>query len=199
MAKGQSRERYRRARRNRKMNGPQRQIVLLSLIQQLHAHDSWCGETHIQKSAYFLQELLAVPLDLNVIFYKHGPYSFDLSDEITALRADGFLSVQSREPYGPSLLLTEAANKLLAQSSISRGAFGPQVRFVAERSGPKKVAELERLATALYVRLQSPSALTVMLADEIHRLKPHVSPDEGLEALRTVRQMENELHAIQAP
>jgi uncharacterized protein YwgA len=181
------------------MNRSQRQIVLLSLIQQLRANDSWCGETHIQKSAYFLQELLGVPLDLNVIFYKHGPYSFDLSDEITALRADGLLSVQSREPYGPGLLPTESANKLLVHFSSRVDAYGPQVRFVAERLGPKKVAELERLATALYVRLQSPSALTVMLADEIHRLKPHVSPDEGLEALRTVRQMQDELHAIQAP
>jgi uncharacterized protein YwgA len=178
------------------MNRAQRQVVLLSLIQQLRDNGSWCGETHIQKSAYFLQELLRVPLDLNVIFYKHGPYSFDLSDEITALRADGLLSVQSREPYGPSLLPTESANKLLVHFSRGMDAYGPKVRFVAERLGPKKVAELERLATALYVRLQAPSASSTDMAAEIHRLKPHVSPDEGLEALRTVEQMQAELQAI---
>lgn len=55
------------------MNRTQRQAILLALIQRLREKGSWCGETHIQKSAYFLQELLGVPLDLNVIFYKHGP------------------------------------------------------------------------------------------------------------------------------
>jgi hypothetical protein len=50
------------------MNRTQHQAVLLSLIQQLRENGSWCGETHIQKSAYFLQEMLGVPLGLNVIF-----------------------------------------------------------------------------------------------------------------------------------
>ena len=65
----------------------QRAAVLLSLIEQLKDRGSWCGDTHIQKTTYFLQELLKVPLGFEFILYKHGPYSFDLEDEITALRA----------------------------------------------------------------------------------------------------------------
>src|SRR5947209_20132760 len=112
------------------MNRRQRQAVLLSLIEQLRAHGSWCGETHIQKSAYFLQELAGVPLDLNMIFYKHGPYSFDLSDEITALRGDLLLSVQTREPYGPSLWLTDNSQRLLDRFQATLRKYGPAIRFV---------------------------------------------------------------------
>ena len=36
----------------------QRDAVLLSLMNEMRAKGSWCGETHVQKSAYFLQELL---------------------------------------------------------------------------------------------------------------------------------------------
>jgi hypothetical protein len=181
------------------MNHTQHQAVLLSLIQQLRENGSWCGETHIQKSAYFLQEMLGVPLGLNVIFYKHGPYSFDLSDAITALRGDLLLSVQSREPYGPSLWLTDNAQKLLARFPVTLSTYGPAIRFVAERLGGKTVAELERLATALYVTLERPGASPDELVAEMNRRKPHVSPEEARTALQAVDRMRAEQGALHSP
>lgn len=74
----------------------QRDAILLSLINEMKAKGSWCGETHIQKATYFLQELLGVPLNFEFILYKHGPYSFDLGDEVTAMRADSLLEYQTR-------------------------------------------------------------------------------------------------------
>jgi hypothetical protein len=181
------------------MTRTQRHAVLLALIQALRANGSWCGETHIQKSAYFLQELLGVPLDLNMIFYRDGPYPPDLSDELTALRADLRLSVQSREPYGPSLLPTEQAQRLLDRFPKTLQTHASSIRFVAERMGPKKVAELERLATALYVMRQKPDASRDEQAREINRLKPRVSYDEAVVALRTVEGMEAELKDLKSP
>ena len=177
------------------MTRRQRQVVLLALIQRLREKGSWCGETHVQKSAYFLQELLTVPLDFNMIFYKHGPYSFDLSDEITALRGDFLLSVQSREPYGRRLLPTEHAQRLLERFPKTVQAHDPAVRFVADRLGPKNVAELERLATALYVYRERPDASRESQAREINRLKPHVSHEEAIAALKTVEHMRAALKA----
>ena len=115
------------------MNRTQRQAILLTLIQQLRDNGSWCGETHIQKSAYFLQELLGVPLELNVIFYKHGPYSFDLGDEVTALRCDLLLSLQSREPVhrGEPWPTEHAAAKLLFSSSAFRSRWRPMTTLFA--------------------------------------------------------------------
>jgi uncharacterized protein YwgA len=177
------------------MNGRQRKAVLLDLIRRLQEKGSWCGETHIQKSAYFLQELLGVPLDFNYVFYKHGPFAFDLSDELTALRGDLQLSVVAREPYGPSLRPTEQAEKLLARFPNTVGTHAGAVRFVAERLSDRNVAELERLATALFVLHDKPNATMEERAREIHRLKPHVSFDEAVEALGVVERMRAELDA----
>ena len=178
------------------MNQRQRQAVLLSLIQHLRDNGSWCGETHFQKSAFFLQELLGVPLALNIIFYKFGPFSFDLSDEITAMRADLLLTVKAREPYGPSLVPTENVPNALRWFSATLAHFLPAIRFVAERLAKRNVAELERLATALYVTLQKPGATAGELADEITRLKPHVSADEAALALQAVYRMRSEMDGL---
>jgi hypothetical protein len=50
-----------------------------AIIKELADAGSWCGETHIQKTAYVAKELLGVPIAASFILYKHGPYSFDLS------------------------------------------------------------------------------------------------------------------------
>ena len=39
----------------------QRAAIVTELAEQLTAQGSWCGETHLQKATYFLQELLEVP------------------------------------------------------------------------------------------------------------------------------------------
>ncbi|MCL6557372.1 MAG: hypothetical protein K6U74_00970, partial [Firmicutes bacterium] len=61
-----------------------RKALLLSLVKAMESQGSWCGETHIQKCSYFLQAMLGVPLGFEFILYKHGPFSFDLRDELTA-------------------------------------------------------------------------------------------------------------------
>ena len=66
--------------------------ILLQLIESLRKNGSWCGETHIQKAIYSLQQLKGVPLNFNFVLYKHGPFSFDLRDELTAMRADGLIA-----------------------------------------------------------------------------------------------------------
>jgi hypothetical protein len=172
------------------MNRLQRATVLLTLLERLKAHGSWCGETHLQKSAYFLQELLGVPLDFNFIFYKHGPYSFDLSDDITALRADQLLDLHLPNPnYGPTLAPSAGSVPLVARFPVTRQRYADAIEFVAGRLGRRNVAQLERLATALYVTLAAPQGSRDDRAREVHRLKNHVSTEEALAALRTVDEM----------
>jgi hypothetical protein len=168
-----------------------RSAVLLTLLEELHAHGSWCGETHVQKSVYFVQELLNVPLDFDFIFYKYGPFSFELSDELTALQGDGLLRVVIRDPrYGPSLLLGAASPPFLERFPRTRARYGPAVRFVTERLANKNVTELEKLATALYVRKENPDSRDQdQLAEAIHTLKPHVALDDARAALQAVDRM----------
>jgi uncharacterized protein YwgA len=164
-------------------------VVLLGLIEELRDNLSWCGETHIQKATYFLQEMMQVPLGFDFILYKHGPFSFDLADEITAMRADNFLKLQPQPyPYGPSILPGEASKSLMKRFPKTLQKFSSHTTFVAEKLGGKKVNELEKLATALYVTSGNKSSGDVQRAQRIHDLKPHVSIDEALEATKTVDQ-----------
>src|SRR5438552_4067608 len=91
--------------------------VLIELIEVLGKNGSWCGETHIQKSAYFLSRLEHDSIRFNFVLYKHGPFSFDLRDELTALRARSFLRLEATFPYGSRFQTTEAGEILKAISA----------------------------------------------------------------------------------
>lgn len=183
------------------MTRMQRAAVLLSLLQELQARGSWCGETHIQKTTYFLKELLRVPLEFEFILYKHGPYSFDLNDEITALRADKLLDVHARRaPYAPSILPSEGSKSFLERYPKTRKRYSGELRFVAEYLATKNVAELERLATSLYVsREPSAPAEVDARAERLHELKPHITRAEARHALRFVDEMAKHAEKVVAP
>ena len=73
------------------MNRLPQAAIVTRLTGRLRDQGSWCGETHLQKAMYFLQELMEVPTGFEFILYMHGPFSFDLRAELTSLRADGLL------------------------------------------------------------------------------------------------------------
>jgi len=167
------------------MKRMQREAVLLSLIKEMKAKGSWCGETHIQKATYFLQELLKVPTGFEFMLYKHGPFSFDLSDEITAMRADALLQYQPRIPYGPSLFPTKESQEFLEQFPKTLRNYAKGIQFIAEKIGTLGVADLERLATALYVTL-NPDGMEKSREFRITELKPHIKVDEARSAVKNV-------------
>lgn len=173
------------------MKKMQRDAILLSLIKEMKAQGSWCGETHIQKAVYFLQELMAVPMSFDFILYKHGPYSFDLSDEVTAMQADSLLEYKTRLPYGPSLFPTREGQEFLNQYPKTLGKYAERVKFIAEKIGKMGVADLERLATALYVTLNE-NMQGKSREIQITELKPHIKIDEANEAVKNVDIMRRE-------
>jgi len=166
------------------MNKLRRAAVLASLDARLRERGSWCGETHLQKGTFFLQEFMGVPTGFVFILFKHGPFSFELRDELTAMRADGFLELVPREPYGPSLILTSRAQALMKLFPKTLKRYGKRTEFVADNLGGKNVIELEKLATALYVRLASKQRSPKKNAEDIHVLKPHVSLDDAMQAVK---------------
>ena len=167
------------------MKQKQKRAVVLKLVESLQERGSWCGETHIQKATYCLQELTSIPLEFNFILYKHGPFSFDLRDELTAMRAYGFLDIRLNPyPYSPSLCITKLAKALIQDFPKTLNKFNKKIGFVAETLGEKGVAELERLATALYVAREVGSKNIDERAYTIHKLKPHVSIEEANAASR---------------
>ncbi|WP_439622370.1 hypothetical protein [Gemmata sp.] len=180
------------------MTPTQKNVVLLSLVKCLEKHGSWCGETHIQKATFFVQELLGVPLNFEFVLFKHGPYSFELKEGLTSNMADGLLSAVPRPPYGPSLALGANASNLLQRFPKTRDLYNQQTEFVASRLGSKGIVELERLATALYVtRRELPDGNDRDRAERVHQLKPHIPRETALEAVAVVDGLINEVAQIE--
>jgi len=164
------------------MKETQRASVVLVLAESLRQQGGWAGETHVQKSTYFLQEFLDVPTGFAFILYKHGPYSFDLSDTLTSMRANGYLALEPRYPYGPSFRSGTSGKLLERLFNISLGKYAAQISFLGPFLAPKGVKDLERLATALYVTKEAYRS-TRERASRIHQLKPHISTAEAVASL----------------
>src|SRR5437879_6450447 len=117
------------------MNPQKRTAILLSLIEHLRERRSWCGETHVQKATYFLETLIGIPFGFDFMLYKYGPYSFELSDELVAMRADSLIRISLNPPYGASLALGEGAEQLKKQFPRTLTQFERQIDFVARQLG----------------------------------------------------------------
>lgn len=182
------------------MDRLQRAAILLSLAEKLRERGSWCGETHIQKGAYILQGLVGVPLGFDYCLYKHGPYSFDLSDELTALRADGIFDQEKQPyPYGPKLKPGGMAQKIWEMYPKTLEKYKQHVSFVADNLGSSDVKTLERLATALFVTLEIGVGASVdARAARLNELKPHVSLDEAREAVERLDRLREDASLLRA-
>ena len=179
-----------------------RAAILTRLASELRAAGSWCGETHIQKAVYLLQALLGVPTDFRFVLYKHGPYSFDLADELTGLRGDQLLALEVEAPYGPALCADPASERLEVERKQMIARFADHLRYVAQVMGDRTVAQLERLGTALYVTKQTNLGHDGSLpsrAECIHRLKPHVSVDAAAQAVEEIDRLSAQAHPTDKP
>jgi hypothetical protein len=171
--------------------------IITRLIERLRASGSWCGETHIQKAMLFLQDMLRVPTRWDFVLYRHGPFSFDLRDELTALRGDGILRLEPQyPPYGPKIGTTERAGYVEGLFEKTLAEYEPQIAFVADRLGAKGVTELERLATAYWVTKENPGMSVVDRALGVTELKPHIDRDEAEAAVAEVDRMNDEAQGL---
>lgn len=157
------------------MNRFERSTIILSLIEELRKKGSWCGDTHIQKAVFFLQELFGVSAGFGFILYKHGPFSFDLRTEIRAMQADRFLTLEPTPPYGVSLNRIKKGEDLMRDFSDFLNAYDIQIGFVAEKIGDMWVSNLEKLSTALYVTREQQKKDVEFRAKYMHDLKPHIT------------------------
>jgi uncharacterized protein YwgA len=172
-------------------------VIITMLAQELRQQGSWCGETHIQKSIYLFQELFGTDLDFRFILYHHGPYSFDLTDELTSLRADGLLELEPQDPpYGPRLRPSDRAVRIQKLFKKTLNDYLPKIKFVAEKIGGRGVMDLERTATALYVKKELHTPSTSERIKRLRKLKPHISKELASQATQEVDNIFREAKAI---
>jgi len=180
------------------MNRLERAAVLLTLVEKLREKGSWCGETHVQKATFFLQNLLGATLEYQFILYKHGPYSFDLSDDITAMRADHLIDLEAqRPPYGPSLVPGRGRDLIRRLYPRASSEYQNEINLVAETLGMKSAPELERIATAHFVTVETEhSGDAEERARRINELKPHVSIEQARHAVSFADEFRKKAQAL---
>ena len=167
-----------------------RAALLTRLMERLRERGSWCGETHVQKAAFLVQELMELPLELEFVLYRYGPYSFDLRDELTGLRADGLVRLDPQGPWGPRCVPTEHSAYIQGLYSHTLARHEDRLTFVADALGDKGVAALERLATAFYALGRSETGGNVeQKVAWMTRRKPHIPVDLATTAFEEARHL----------
>lgn len=180
------------------MNRLAQEAVIVGLARRLHDRGSWSGETHLQKATYLLHELFGVPFDFDFILYKHGPFSFQLRDELGSMRADRLLEREVQAPpYGPRIVVTERGKELEQRFGRTMGRHAEALDWAAARLGDRGVTDLERLATALWVTRDLPKGRSVQdRAAALHVVKPHVSMASATDAVRELDEMLVEAESV---
>ena len=172
------------------LSNVERWVVIGELVRSLREHQGWAGETHLQKTLYFLQELLQVPLGYDFVLYKHGPYDFDLHDELGGMLSNSILALEHMPPYGPRFRVDEIGEKLIHQRKTEIALYSPRINFIAETLSKKDIRELERLGTALLLKREFPGLDQASLTSKIVEAKPHVPQNLAIDAVREVLKME---------
>lgn len=160
-----------------------RERLVVHTIRALEHSGSWCGETHLQKCFYLAQEFSGETPMFKYVLYKHGPYSFELSDCLEKLIAEGVVSYRPRTPpYGPSLEVSETSAKF-RNFEIESDKITTVVEKICTKLGASNVSELERLATALFVSIRLPNLKSLEERGRyINSIKPHVSVEAAKKA-----------------
>lgn len=159
-----------------------RSAIIIELIDKLNKAGSWTGETHIQKSTFFLQEFNKVPLNYDFILYKYGPYSFELSDDLAFLRADEYLELIPSPPYGASYQVRDRKSILSKFFKKEIEPFSKKIDTIATNIGIKQVTELEKLATILYIEKKLGIIKKEDVVAKVTELKPHIVRSEASSA-----------------
>ena len=174
------------------LNRAQQWALVSKLVSGMKERDQWAGETHIQKALYFLHSMLRMPCLYEFVLYKHGPYSFELHDDLGKMRAHLVLDIEPRRPYGPSFRLGQLGEDSIGrvEDVISRH-FG-QIDFVVENLGGMDVRILEMNATALFVKIEKKDSDLGHLTRAIVDRKPHISEEDARAAVQWVDNLEEE-------
>ena len=163
----------------KRLNQVERRELVCHLVDSMRKHDSWAGETHIQKCVMFLQKLMDVPTGYQFVLYLHGPFSFDLRSELALMRARLQLDIEPNPSYGPSFTLGQRGQLAIESPTGYENA----IDAIAREVSVKDTRALERLSTAFFLMDEHPAQSTRETAEEINRLKPHVSIEQALRAI----------------
>jgi len=159
--------------------------ILGRIVERVEEQKRFCGETLLQKSAYFLKEMFHAPVSAPFRIYYYGPFSFDLRDTLSTMEALDVVQTVPHE-WGANYRIGRRYAQVKADFPRTLENVEPAIDWVMRELAPLGVKELEPLATALFLKREQPEASKDALATRLHEIKPHVSVDLARAALQKV-------------
>lgn len=154
---------------------------ILETVEALKRNGSWCGKTHVQKNLFLLQQLIDDGVPFQYVFYKHGPYSFDVESEIEQMKSYGAINIEPVAGYGVVINPDENAEYVRRNTDLSDETKAI-IEKLSQLTGPMGVSELERMSTAAWVRYREHLTDSQAVSERMHTLKPHISQDDARKA-----------------
>ena len=152
---------------------------VLGVIESLHRHKSRTGKTHVQKALSLLRDLGKVVVPFDFVLYRHGPYSFQVEEALEQMQSyDAIGAEPNTGGYGAVLrpnTMGDFARSREPLTDSEKQAIEEVCTFV----GTRNVLDLERLATASWIRQQERIIEPDKVAIRLNSLKPHISVEAG--------------------
>ncbi len=144
------------------------------------------GKSHLQKSLFILKERLDVSVPFLYVF-MHGPHSFEVEDELAEVNSYAAVGITLDGVEGGVTLIpsknAEYVRKKAPLSPDELSAVGRACEFAAS----KNCADLETIATTVWVRRREGITDPNEVSRRVHELKPHVTLAEAVAADSEVR------------
>ena len=125
--------------------------LVSDVVEALRENGSWTAESHVQKCIYMVKELFDKEVSFRFVPYKHGPYSFELRDEIGRLLSTRVLVSEPARPYGPRIRTRSDSAHLRRQLERVDHGLSDQIAFVAGKIGAMPASDVGLLATGILV------------------------------------------------
>jgi uncharacterized protein YwgA len=156
--------------------------LILAIIEKLRARGCRTGKTHVIKGLFLAGAAGEIEQLYDFFLYKHGPYSTDIESNLEQMTSYGGITAEpALDGYGVMLSPGEMAEFVKRRASLTpkiERAIDHVCRFI----GPKNVVQLERLATAAWIRTRERIKDHDAVAARLHELKPHISLAEAQKA-----------------
>jgi hypothetical protein len=162
-----------------------RHAYVLAIADCLHAHGSWTGKTHVQKALSLLRDRQEVDVPFDFVLYRHGPYSFEVESAIEEMRSYGAIEIEPVPGYGVVLKRGPMAGYVMDKGQLSQNEIEAINQVCAYVDG-RNVLELERLATASWIRVRENVRSAPEVVKRLISLKPHIGAEDAEKADRDI-------------
>jgi hypothetical protein len=156
--------------------------LILAMIEKLGARGSRTGKTHVIKGLFLVGAKGDIRQPFDFFLYKHGPYSTDIESSLVQMRSySGVTAEPADDGYGVILSPGEMGTFVKKRAPLppkTDRALDDVCRFIKS----KNVGELERLATAAWIRTREGVRDRDAVAARLNELKPHVSLEQARES-----------------